>query len=139
MRIDTDGCSGMRSLSACEGKKLIRGSRRNGNRWRGRIESNSAAAATTRDESHPRSWHKPRRRKRRRGNKKTTAVAGPRYSYYTDIMCTLITPTLCVMRCDLCHFGVPIPAYDISREDPREPSPFSFLLNHVSSHVPSSA
>lgn len=53
------------------------------------------------------------------------------YSYYTDIMRTLVTPTLCVMRCDLCHFGVLI--CDISR-DPRE---FSFLPNHISSHVPS--
>lgn len=76
----------------------------------------AAAAATTRDESHPRSWHKPRRRKRRRGNKKTAAVAGPRYSYYTDIMCTLITPTLCVMHCDPCHFGVPIPRARSERE-----------------------
>lgn len=62
----------------------------------GALEAAEAAAAATRDESHPRSWHKPRRRKRRRGKGKTAAVAGPRYSYYTDIMRTLITRTLCV-------------------------------------------
>lgn len=73
------------------------------------VEVEGEGAAATRDESHSRSWHKPRRGREDVEARKTAAAAGPRYSYYANITRTLITPTLCIMRCDLCHFGVPIP------------------------------